>query len=46
MKIEPFEDIEAWKLSRKLTRKVYGLIKKPGFSKDYSLKTWFFNREP
>jgi four helix bundle protein len=38
MKIERFEDIEAWQLSRELTRKVYRLTKKPGFSKDYGLK--------
>ena len=38
MKIERFEDIEAWQLARELTRKVYSLTKKPGFSKDYGLK--------
>jgi len=38
MKIERFEDIEAWQLARKLTRKVYGLTKKTDFSKDYGLK--------
>jgi len=31
MKIERFEDIEAWQLARELTRKVYRLTKKPGF---------------
>jgi hypothetical protein len=30
MKIERFEDIEAWQLARELTRKVYFLTKKPG----------------
>jgi hypothetical protein len=35
MKIERFEDIEAWQLARELTRKVYRLTKKPGFAKDY-----------
>ncbi len=38
MKIERFEDIEAWQLARELTRKVYRLTKKPGFTKDYGLK--------
>jgi four helix bundle protein len=38
MKIERFEDIEAWQLARELTRKVYDLTKKPRFAKDYGLK--------
>ena len=38
MKIERFEDIEAWQLARELTRKVYGLTKKPGFSRDFGLR--------
>jgi four helix bundle protein len=38
MKIERFEDIEAWQLARKLTRKVYRLTKKSGFARDYGLK--------
>lgn len=38
MKIERFEDIEAWQLARVLTQKVYRLTKKPDFSKDYGLK--------
>ena len=38
MKIERFEDIEAWQLARELTRKVYRLTKKPGLTKDYGLK--------
>jgi four helix bundle protein len=38
MKIERFEDIEAWQLARELTRKVYRLTKKPVFAKDYGLK--------
>jgi len=38
MKIERFEDIEAWQLARELTQKVYRLTKKPGFTKDYGLK--------
>jgi four helix bundle protein len=39
MKIERFEDIEAWQLARELTQKVYRLTKKPGFTKDYGLKS-------
>ena len=38
MKIERFEDFEAWQLARKLRRKVYRLTKKPGFARDYGLK--------
>jgi four helix bundle protein len=38
MKIEHFEDIEAWKLAREMTRMVYSLTKKQGFEKDYGLK--------
>ena len=38
MRIERFEDNEAWQLARELTRKVYRLTKKPRFSKDYGLK--------
>jgi four helix bundle protein len=38
MKIEQFEDIEAWQLARELTQKVYRLTKKSGFTKDYGLK--------
>jgi four helix bundle protein len=38
MKIKKFEEIEAWQLSRELTRKVYQLTKKPEFSKDFGLK--------
>jgi len=38
MKIERFEDIEAWQLARELTQKVYRLTKKPEFAKDYGLK--------
>ncbi|MBW2077598.1 MAG: four helix bundle protein [Deltaproteobacteria bacterium] len=38
MKIERFEDIEAWQLSRELTMKVYGLTKKPTFARDFGLK--------
>ncbi|MBW2441488.1 MAG: four helix bundle protein [Deltaproteobacteria bacterium] len=38
MKIERFEDIEAWQLARELTRKVYTLTKKPKFTQDFGLK--------
>ncbi len=38
MRIERFEDIEAWQLARELARKVYRLTKKPRFAKDYGLK--------
>ncbi|MBW1672429.1 MAG: four helix bundle protein, partial [Deltaproteobacteria bacterium] len=38
MKIERFEDIDAWQLAQELTRKVYRLTKKSGFAKDYGLK--------
>jgi len=38
MKIERFEEIEAWQLARELTRKVYRLTKKPRFEQDYGLK--------
>ena len=38
MKIERFEDIDAWKLARELARKIYRLTKQPEFAKDYGLK--------
>ena len=38
MKIERFEDIEAWQLARELIRKVYGLTKKTKFARDFGLK--------
>ena len=38
MKIERFEDIEAWQLARELNRKVYRLTEKPEFARDYGLK--------
>lgn len=38
MKIERFEDIEAWQLARELTRMVYVLTKKSDFAKDRELK--------
>ena len=38
MRIERFEDIEAWQLTRELTRKVYDLTKKTKFTRDFGLK--------
>lgn len=38
MKIERFEDIEAWQLARELTKMVYRLTKKTHFVSDYELK--------
>ncbi|MGD9303227.1 MAG: four helix bundle protein [Desulfobacterales bacterium] len=38
MKIERFEDMEAWQLARELTRKVYDLTKKSKFARDFGLK--------
>ena len=38
MKIERFEEIEAWQLARELNRKVYDLTKKTGFARDFGLK--------
>jgi len=38
VKIERFEDIEAWKLARKLTNKVYALTQKDDFSRDFELR--------
>ena len=38
MRIERFEDIEAWQLARELTLKVYALTKTTAFSRDFGLK--------
>jgi len=38
MKIERFEDIEAWQLARELARRVYGLTKKAKFAHNLGLK--------
>lgn len=38
MRIDKFEDIEAWQLARELTRKVYKLTNKQLFSRDFGLK--------
>ncbi len=37
MRIERFEEIEAWQLARELTRKVYNLTKKTKFGRDFGL---------
>ena len=38
MRIERFEDIEAWQLARELARKVYGMTKKTEFARDFGLR--------
>jgi len=38
MRIDRFEDIEAWQLARELARKVYALTRKPKFAQDWGLK--------
>ena len=38
VRIERFEDIEAWQLARELTRKVYSLTRKNKFARDFGLK--------
>jgi len=38
MKIERFEQIEAWQLARDLTKEIYRLTKRDRFSKDLRLK--------
>ncbi len=38
MKIERFDEIEAWQPARELTRKVYRLTKKDKFAQDFGLK--------
>ncbi len=38
MKIERFEDIDAWKDARKLVNMIYDISDKEDFSKDFSLK--------
>ena len=37
MRIERFEDIEAWQLARELALRVYGLTKKAKFARDFGL---------
>lgn len=38
MKIERFEDIEGWKVARKLTREIYSVAKKGDFARDFGLR--------
>ena len=38
MKIERFEDIEAWKAARKLAQGIYALTAQPRFAKDFGLR--------
>ena len=38
MRIERFEDVEAWQLARELTRKVYFLTKKNKLARDFGLR--------
>ncbi|MBS1271715.1 MAG: hypothetical protein MAGBODY4_00847 [Candidatus Marinimicrobia bacterium] len=38
MKIERFEDIEAWKMARELTQRIYSLTQNGNFAKDFGLK--------
>ena len=37
-KIERFEDIEAWRKARELTKNIYEATGRGGFSKDYGLR--------
>jgi four helix bundle protein len=38
MRIEKFEEIESWKLTRNLTKEIYRITKSNNFSRDYRLK--------
>ena len=38
MRIELFEEIEAWKVARELTKQVYAITKQGPFGKDYGLR--------
>ncbi len=38
MRLDRFEDIEAWQLARELTRKIYSLTKKAKFDRDFGLR--------
>lgn len=38
MTIKRFEDLEAWKIARELTRNVYALTRNEPFSKDFGLR--------
>jgi four helix bundle protein len=37
-RIEKFEDIEAWKKARELTKKIYGLTERGNLARDFGLK--------
>jgi four helix bundle protein len=37
-RIQRFEDLDAWKIARELTKNVYGLTRNDRFSRDYGLK--------
>ena len=41
MKMERFEDIEAWQLARELMRKVYDLTNKSKVARDFGLRDKF-----
>lgn len=36
--IQRFEELEAWKIARELTKDIYGLTRKDRFSRDFGLK--------
>ena len=38
MKIERFEEIEAWRAARELTQEIYALTSQPKFAKDFGLR--------
>ncbi|MGE5682901.1 MAG: four helix bundle protein [Bacillota bacterium] len=38
MKLTSFEDLECWKLSREIVKKVYNLTSREGFRKDFGLR--------
>jgi len=40
-KIERFEDIEAWKKARELTKDIYKITSSGSFAKDFGLKEQF-----
>ncbi|MDY9918186.1 four helix bundle protein [Porphyromonadaceae bacterium NLAE-zl-C104] len=37
-KIEQFEDLEVWKMARSFSKKIYLILEKESFSKDYRLR--------
>ncbi len=41
-KIERFEDLEAWKIARELTKEVYRVTKNNSFIRDYGLRDQIF----